>query len=92
VTRRYAILEAVLGRGEFPVVLGGDCSLLLGCRDAADRERHGCQHWDEGIAILRAALASDRAVGLQVAIYNPDMDHDGSNGRELAAAIRSALC
>jgi arginase len=47
--------------------------------------------WDDGIAILRAAIASDRAAGLQIAIYNPDIDPDGSNGRELAAAIRSAL-
>jgi hypothetical protein len=30
-------------------------------------------------------------VGLQVAIYNPDIDTDGSNGRGLAATIRSAL-
>jgi hypothetical protein len=29
--------------------------------------------------------------GFQVAIYNPDIDKDGSNGRGLAAAIRSAL-
>lgn len=218
-------IEAILGNGEFPVVLGGDCSLLLGatlalrrrgrygvlyldgdadfyqpeinpldgaasasdlafatgrgpavvcdlegrrplvrdddvvvlaCRDAADRERRGCQPlpddmlvldrdhvrragaedaarqaitfltdradppdgfwihldvdvfdetimrsvddprpdgltWDDGIAILRAAVASDQAAGLQIAIYNPDIDTDGSNGRELAAAIRSAL-
>lgn len=218
-------IEAIVDNGEFPVVLGGDCSLLLGtmlalrrrgrygalyidgdadfyqpevnplhgaasasdlafatgrgpdivcdlegrrplvrdgdvavlaCRDAADRERRGCQPlpddmlvldrehvrqagaegaarqavtfltrhggpadgfwihldadvfdqgimqsvddprpdgltWDDGIAVLRTAIASDQAVGLQVAIYNPDIDKDGSNGRELAAAIRSAL-
>jgi arginase len=219
-------IGAILGNGEFPVVLGGDCALLLGatlalrrrgrygvlyldgdadfyqpevnpldgaasasdlafatgrgpevvcdlegrrplvrdddvvvlaCRDAADRERRGCQPlpddmlvldrdhvrragaedaarqaitfltdraadppdgfwihldvdvfdetimrsvddprpdgltWDDGIAILRAAVASDQAAGLQIAIYNPDIDTDGSNGRELAAAIRSAL-
>jgi arginase len=217
-------VEALLGNGEFPVVLGGDCSLLLGtmlalrrrgrygvlyvdgdadfyqpevnplrgaasasdlafatgrgpdivcdlegrrplvrdddvtvlaCRDAGDRERRGCQPlpsdmlildrdhvrqagaenaaheavafltrrggpdgfwihldadvfdqtimqsvddprpggltWDDGIAILRTALASSRAAGLQVAIYNPEIDKDGSNGRGLAAAIRSAL-
>jgi arginase len=47
--------------------------------------------WDDGIAIPRMAIASDQAAGLQVAIYNPDIDTDGSNGRELAAAIRSAL-
>ena len=32
-----------------------------------------------------------RAVGLQIAIYNPDFDPDGSNGRGLAATIRDAL-
>jgi arginase len=218
-------VEAILDGGEFPVVLGGDCSLLLGamlalrrrgrygllyidgdadfyqpevnplrgaasasdlafatgrgpdlvcdlegrrplvrdgdvalfaCRDAADRERRGCQPlprdmlvldrehvrqagageaarqavtfltrpggppggfwihldadvfdqtimqsvddprpdgltWDDGIAVLRTAIASNRAAGLQVAIYNPDIDQDGSNGRGLAAAIRAAL-
>jgi arginase len=138
-----------------PLVRDGDV-VVLGCRDAADRERRGCQPlppgmlvldrehvrqvgaegaarqavafltrddgprdgfwihldadvfdqtimqavddprpdgltWDDGIAALRTAIASDRAAGLQVAIYNPDIDNDGSNGRGLAAAIRSAL-
>jgi arginase len=218
-------VQAIVDNGEFPIVLGGDCSLLLGtmlalrrrgrygvlyidgdadfyqpevnplrgaasasdlafatgrgpaivcdlegrrplvrdsdvavlaCRDAADRERRGCQPlppdmlvldrehvrqagaegaarqavafltrqggppdgfwihldadvfdqsimqsvddprpdgltWDDGIAVLRTAIASSQAAGLQVAIYNPDIDKDGSNGRGLAAAIRSAL-
>jgi arginase len=218
-------VAAVLDRGEFPVVLGGDCSILLGamlalrrrgrygllyidgdadfyqpevsplsgaasasdlafatgrgpdvvagiegrrplvrdadvaafgCRDAADRERHGCQplpadllvvdservrglgagpaareavryltrdegppdgfwihidadvldetimqavddprpgglSWDELVTTVRVAVGSGRAVGLQVAIYNPDIDADGSNGRGLAAALREAL-
>jgi arginase len=30
-------IEAVLDRGEFPVVLGGDCSILLGCTLATRR-------------------------------------------------------
>ena len=47
--------------------------------------------WDQGIAVLRTATASSQAAGLQIAIYNPDIDKDGSNGRGLAAAIRSAL-
>ena len=47
--------------------------------------------WNEGIAVLRTALASDQATGLQVAIYNPDIDTDGADGRGLASAIRSAL-
>jgi arginase len=218
-------VAAVLDRGEFPVVLGGDCSILLGsmlalrrrgrygllyidgdadfyqpeasplsgaasasdlafatgrgpdvvadiegrrplvrdgdvavfaCRDAADRERRGCQplpadllvvdsvrvgrlgaeaaareavsyltrdggpadgfwihidadvldetimqavddprpgglSWDELATAVRVAVGSGRAVGLQVAIYNPDIDADGSNGRGLAATLRDAL-
>jgi arginase len=218
-------VAAVLDEGEFPVVLGGDCSVLLGtmlalrrrgrygllyidgdadfyqpevnplrgaasasdlafatgrgpdvvtdiegrrplvrdddvvvfaCRDAADRERRGCQPlpesllvvdrdqvrrlgagaaaseavrylareggpedgfwihldadvfdetimqavddprpdglaWDEVVSALSVALRSGRATGLQVAIYNPDIDTDGSNGRGLAATIREAL-
>ncbi len=218
-------VAAVLDEGEFPVVLGGDCSILLGtmlalrrrgrygllyidgdadfyqpevnplsgaasasdlafatgrgpgavadiegrrplvrgddvvvfaCRDAADRERRGCQPlpadllvvdrdqvrrlgagaaareavryltrdggpddgfwihldadvfdetimqavddprpdglaWDEVVSALTVAVRSGRAVGLQVAIYNPDIDADQSNGRGLAATVRQAL-
>ena len=218
-------VTAVLGDGEFPVVLGGDCSILLGtmlalrrrgrygllyidgdadfyqpevnplngaasasdlafatgfgpdvvtdiegrqplvraedvvvfaCRDAADRERRGCQPlpagmlvidrdqvrqagagaaareavryltrqggpedgfwihldadvldetimqavddprpgglaWDELVSALSMAVRSGHAVGLQVAIYNPDIDADGTNGRGLAATVREAL-
>ena len=141
--------------GRRPLVRDGDVA-VLGCRDAAARERRGCQPlprdmlvidrehvrqasaeaaarqavafltrhggppdgfwihldadvfdetimqsvddprpdgltWDDGIAVLRTAIASSQAAGLQVAIYNPDIDKDGSNGRGLAAAIRNAL-
>jgi arginase len=34
-------------------------------------------HWDELSAILRAALASGRALGLNVTIFNPRLDSDG---------------
>jgi arginase len=218
-------VTAVLDQGEFPVVLGGDCSIVLGtmlalrrrgrygllyidgdadfyqpevnplsgaasasdlafatgrgpdvvsdieglrplvrdddvvvfaCRDAADRERRGCQPlpagmlvvdrdevrrlgagaaareavryltrdggpedgfwihldadvldetimqavddprpdglaWEDLVSALSAAVRSGHAVGLQVAIYNPDIDADGSNGRGLAATVREAL-
>src|ERR1035437_8575613 len=207
-------VAAVLDEGEFPVVLGGDCSVLLGtmlalrrrgrygllyidgdadfyqpevnplrgagsasdlafatgargrlapdgrvahpCRDAADREHRGCQPlpenllvidrdqvrclgagaaaseavryltreggpqdglwihldadvfdetimqavddprpdgltWNEVVSALSVAVRSGRAIGLQVAIYNPDIDADGSNGRGLAATVREAL-
>jgi arginase len=58
---------------------------------AVDDPRPDGLGWDEVVSALRAALGSGRAVGLQVAIYNPDFDGDGSNGRGLAATVRTAL-
>jgi arginase len=58
---------------------------------AVDDPRPDGLAWDEVISAIRTALASGRAVGLQVAIYNPDIDGDGSNGRGLAATVRQAL-
>jgi arginase len=58
---------------------------------AVDDPRPDGLGWDEVVSALRAALGSGRAVGLQVAIYNPDFDGDGSNGRGLAATVRQAL-
>ncbi len=58
---------------------------------AVDDPRPGGLTWDEVKAAVRTAIASGSAVGLQIAIYNPDIDVDGSNGRGLAAMIRSAL-
>jgi arginase len=58
---------------------------------AVDDPRPDGLDWDEVVSALRAALGSGRAVGLQVAIYNPDFDGDGSNGRGLAATVSRAL-
>jgi arginase family enzyme len=44
---------------------------------SVDDPRPGGLTWDEGITVLRTALASDRAAGLQIAIYNPGIDRDG---------------
>jgi arginase len=46
---------------------------------------------DELKTVLRAALASGKAVGLEVTIYNPALDADGSAGRALADALADAL-
>jgi hypothetical protein len=43
------------------------------------------------VPALSTAARSVHAVGLQVAIYNPDIDAGGTNGRGLAAAVREAL-
>jgi arginase len=47
--------------------------------------------WDEVASALSVAVRSGRAVGPQVAIYNSDIEADGSNGRGLAATLRTAL-
>jgi arginase len=58
---------------------------------AADDPRPDGLAWDELVSALSVAMRSGRAIGLQVAIYNPDIDTDGSNGRGLAATVREAL-
>jgi arginase len=58
---------------------------------AVDDPRPDGLAWDEVVSALSVALRSGRATGLQVAIYNPDIDTDGSNGRGLAATVREAL-
>jgi len=50
---------------------------------AVDDPRPDGLAWDKVASALRVAVASGHAVGLQVAIYNPDIDADGSNGRGL---------
>ena len=47
--------------------------------------------WSEVTSILRQALASGRAVGLEVTIYNPALDEDGTAGRELTNVLVGAL-
>ena len=58
---------------------------------AVDDPRPDGLAWDELLSALSIAIRSGRAAGLQVAIYNPDIDSDGSNGRGLAATLREAL-
>jgi arginase len=58
---------------------------------AVDDPRPDGLAWEDLVSALRVAIASGAAVGLQIAIYNPDFDPDGSNGRGLAATIRNAL-
>lgn len=58
---------------------------------AVDDPRPNGLAWEDLVSVLRVAITSGAAVGLQIAIYNPDFDPDGSNGRGLAATIRSAL-
>jgi arginase len=47
--------------------------------------------WNELTSILTLAMASGRAVGLEVTIYNPALDDGGSAGRGLARVLVAAL-
>jgi arginase len=47
--------------------------------------------WDELGTALRIALASGTAIGIEVTIYNPQLDADGSAGRGLAEILARAL-
>jgi arginase len=58
---------------------------------AVDDPRPNGLAWEDLVSAVRVAIASGAAVGLQIAIYNPDFDPGGANGRGLAATIREAL-
>jgi arginase len=47
--------------------------------------------WDELASTLRIAIASGKAVGLEITIYNPKLDTDGSAGRGLATTLARGL-
>jgi len=47
--------------------------------------------WDELCTVLQTALASGRAVGIEITIYNPSLDADGASGRELTRTLIKAL-
>jgi arginase len=58
---------------------------------AVDFRVPGGLSWDELSTALRIILASGKAVGIEVAIYNPRLDEDGSAGRGLVDALVAAL-
>ena len=58
---------------------------------AVDFRVPGGLSWSELSAALRIILASGKAVGLEVAIYNPRLDEDGRAGRGLADVLATAL-
>jgi arginase len=47
--------------------------------------------WSEMTTILRRALDSNRATGLEITIYNPALDPDGSAGRGLTELLADTL-
>ena len=58
---------------------------------AVDFRVPGGLGWDDVVAVLRTALASGKAVGIEVTIYNPALDKDGSAGRGLVDVLTRAF-
>jgi arginase len=74
----------------FFIHLDADC-LDDAIMPAVDFRVPGGLSWDELGAALRIALASGKAVGLEITIYNPRLDEDGAAGRGLADVVAAAL-
>lgn len=74
----------------FFIHLDADC-LDDAIMPAVDFRVPGGLSWDELETALRVALSSGKAVGLEITIYNPSLDEDGSAGRGLAKVLAAAL-
>jgi len=82
-----------LTRGEldgFFIHLDADC-LDDAIMPAVDFRMPGGLSREELGTTLRAALASGKAVGIEITIYNPSLDKDGNAGRCLADMLAEAL-
>jgi arginase len=58
---------------------------------AVDYHLEGGLSWEELRTTLRIAIASGKTMGLEVAIYNPKLDEDGSAGCGLTDTLAGAL-
>ena len=74
----------------FFIHLDADC-LDDAIMPAVDFRVPGGLSWHELATALRIILASGKAVGLEVAIYNPRLDADGGAGRGLTNVLAAAL-
>lgn len=74
----------------FFIHLDADC-LDDAIMPAVDFRVPGGLSWDELGAALRVAMASGKAVGIEITIYNPRLDEDGSAGRGLADVLAATL-
>jgi arginase len=74
----------------FFIHLDADC-LDDAIMPAVDFRVPGGLSWKELSAALRIILASGKAIGMEVTIYNPRLDEDGNAGRGLADVLATAL-
>jgi arginase len=74
----------------FFIHLDADC-LDDAIMPAVDFRVPGGLSWNALETALRIALASGKAAGIEITIYNPRLDADGSAGRGLADVLAAAL-
>ena len=48
-------------------------------------------HWDELSSVLKVLMASGQAVGINIGIFNPSLDADGSIARRLVSCLVAGL-
>ncbi len=89
-------MQAALDRLTRPELEGFFIHLDADCLDdrimpAVDYRLPDGFSWNDVSSILRVAVATGRAVGLEVTIYNPALDEDGRAGRELTNVLAAAL-
>ncbi|XYH98983.1 arginase family protein [Sorangium sp. So ce1128] len=58
---------------------------------AVDYRIAGGLSWDELASALQIAIGSARAVGIEITVYNPNLDADGAAGRGLVDTLSRAL-
>jgi arginase len=58
---------------------------------AVDYRMSGGLAWTELTSVLRTAIASGRAVGFELTIFNPRLDSDGTIARKLVDAVVAGL-
>jgi arginase len=58
---------------------------------AVDSPERGGPGWDEFELLVGSLVRSRRAVGVELTIYDPDLDEDGALGARLADAVVEAL-
>jgi arginase len=69
-----------------------DCDVLDDAiMPAVDYRQAGGLGWDELVATIQLAVGSGRAVGLEITIFNPRLDEDGSIASALVRCIAASL-
>lgn len=58
---------------------------------AVDYRHPGGVSWAEAADLLGGLLAGDQALGVEITIFNPTLDHDGSIARRLSDLIAGSV-